>query len=578
MTVKLEGKDIYLDENFMNRSMAVASHDAIWDLDFDKHEYAIEFNRDTHLHAYIRNKTYAFDEWVQLIHEEDRAHFISVLEAFRAGRRKIFECVYRVIIHECERWILTRGIEKAKRKGVITAVCGTHTDITENDEIRMHLSKYIFYDSMTSLPKRSWIKKKWGSLQNGLFYRAAFLYVDIDNIGHINNSFGHEIGDEAIRVTGQRLLDVFKETAYIARLSGDAFLVIVDRIAEDHSLVEHLDLLYRRMKAPAELEAHTLHINISIGVAKCPDHGTAFSDLIKAADIALFHAKKNGKNRCEFFTEEMGKYATYFSYITNQIRLAIERDEFSMHYHPIMRGNLNRVAGAEALIRWKHPSLGHIPPSDFIPYAESIGFMTELERWIIHEVFGQIKRWRETGSSFDIISLNLSSKGLLHDGLVDYIISQVALYEINPGNIQLEITETAIINDIDKAVGILQRLSDMGFIIALDDFGTGYSSLNYLRKLPTKVLKLDRDFIQSISSQFRDYFIIATIIDMAKALDIEVIAEGVENSEQLSKLKVLGCDMIQGFYYSKPLPADKFIEWKNTYENDVHVKLNVEVV
>jgi EAL domain-containing protein (putative c-di-GMP-specific phosphodiesterase class I) len=236
------------------------------------------------------------------------------------------------------------------------------------------------------------------------------------------------------------------------------------------------------------------------------------------------------------------------------------------------------VVGVEALIRWKHLSKGMISPVEFIPYVEKMGLMPELERWIIRAVFKQVKDWEMSGLKLSMVSLNLSSKGLLCGGLFEYLMEEAEQHNILAKNIQLEITETAVLKHIDKAITVLEQISDLGYSIALDDFGTGYSSLNYLRKLPVNVLKLDREFIQNISTCFKDHFILTWIISMAGALGVKTIAEGVETLEQGLALKALGCDMIQGYYYGKPINASELIEWKLSYDRLLQVKVSTDVI
>ncbi len=430
-------------------------------------------------------------------------------------------------------------------------------DINERKRYEDRIEYLAYYDMLTGLPNRAMFEKEINEQINqniqGNYFMIA--YIDIDNFKNINDSMGHQVGDLFLNYFGERLRKEISEPNTVARLGGDEFAILFVRMLKDDVILK-LERLMQKISLNWNIENRQFYISMSVGIVSYPFDGTDSTTLLKNADIAMYAAKREGKNRIQFYQKEINDNNTKQIQMINNLQYGIEEEQFVLYYQPQFCLKTNKILGVEALVRWIHPEEGFIPPSEFIPLAEESGQIYKLERWIIKHALQQKKEWELAGYEELEISINLSGKTLtssINFNEIEQIIKQAP---INYENVIIEITETANIDDVDIVIEHLQRLRNMGIRIALDDFGTGYSSLNYLKMFPINIIKLDQSFIRAINENNMDMLLIKNILMLAHDLEFYVVAEGIETQEQLDYLKSGSCNAGQGYLFSKPLPID----------------------
>ena len=438
------------------------------------------------------------------------------------------------------------------------------SNITERKQLENELHQLAFYDKLTGLPNRRMFMDNLQNLiknsqrQNKTF---AVFFMDLDDFKYINDSLGHEAGDELLKETGLRLKEIFRNTDMVARLGGDEFTVTIENIKDS----DDVDLSYLAKKLlsqlsnkPITVQDRNLTVNTSIGIAKYPDNGLDSESLVKNADTAMYFAKRSGKNRFALFSEEMNVHLRQNVEIENDLKEAMAcEDQISMHYQPIIDLKSKELIGVEALARWKHPQKGWISPIDFISVAEQSDLIVDLSDMLINIAFKQFKTWSIKNTSF-YISINVSVKQFEKKHFLSHLCNLVSTYQIDPRNIQLEFTESVMLNSNNETFIKFAALKKMGFKIAIDDFGTGYSSLGYIHKLPIDIIKIDRSFIVEMPHNQKTRAIVAAITKLSASLGIKTIAEGIETEAQATLIKEAQCDFAQGYLFSKPLIADAF--------------------
>ncbi|WP_315118560.1 EAL domain-containing protein [uncultured Clostridium sp.] len=452
----------------------------------------------------------------------------------------------------------------------ITEIISVGTNITERKRMEKKLHTLAYYDPLTGLPNRTMIEKQVNIIieeHKDSEDKFAFIYLDIDNFKHVNDTLGHITGDALLKHISQIMKNNLKFPNLIGRLSGDEFVIILVEIKDRMDVVNKLENLLKDLRTPWMNDGNELFISVSMGIVIYPEDGMDYSTLLKHADTAMFNVKEKGKNGYGFYTKNMKEKAYNYLNIVNQLHKAINNKEFVLFYQPLVDLHSKKIIGVEALIRWNHPEKGIIFPMEFIPFAEEIGLIYEIGDWVLKTALYQKKKWEEEGYKDLQVSINLSSTRLKKGNLA-YEISQI-LDELNlTGGIIIEITETAVMEDMDMAIEILQSLKKKGIKIALDDFGTGYSSLTYLRNLPIDVLKIDREFIKGVTANSQKEEIVKSVVKLGRALDLKVVAEGIETKSELKLLKEYGCDVGQGYLFSKPVEAkeiEKLLKNKNVY-------------
>jgi diguanylate cyclase (GGDEF)-like protein len=418
------------------------------------------------------------------------------------------------------------------------------------------------HDTLTGLPNRSSFYERVGRAITRAAVdgeMAAVMIVDLDRFKEVNDTLGHHSGDILLKQAAERLTAALRPGDALARLGGDEFAVLLPALPHHDAAVAVAARIRDALERPFVLHGLTVHIDASTGIAVFPDHGADVESLIQRADIAMYAAKRSSLN-FEIYAPEEDEHTPGRLQMLGELREAIDSDAFILHYQPKASLRTGAVDGVEALVRWEHPERGMVPPNDFIPLAEQTGLIKPLTAWVLDAALAQCRQWRDEGIELSI-AVNLSVRNLLDTHLPDAIGALLQKWQLPASALQLEITEGTIVTDQVRALDVLGRLDGMGIGLAIDDFGTGYSSLAYLKDLPVRELKIDRTFVNNMDEDGSDAFIVRSTIDLARNLGLQVVAEGVETKATLDKLAALGCDLAQGYYLSRPLPAAELRDW-----------------
>lgn len=440
-------------------------------------------------------------------------------------------------------------------------ILGIDRDITERKRAEETIKYQAFYDTLTGLPNRTLFADRLSLALNQAQrtnHVMAVLFLDIDRFKKINDTLGHDMGDELLRMIGERLKPIIDEGDTLARFGGDEWVILqpqIQRIEDSSRLAQGI---IDHFKQPFKLNALELYISFSIGIAIYPNDGEDSENLLKNAAAALYRAKEQGRNNYQYYTPSINAKASERLALESNLRQAVERGEMEVYYQPQIRTDDQQVVGMEALIRWNHPRYGLVSPAEFIPLAEETGLIVSIGEWVLRTACKQNKRWHDQGYSGLRIAVNLSARQFLHSNLIDMVKKALNDSGLAPNHLELEITESIAMQNADYTIKVLQEMKAMGVHISLDDFGTGYSSFGYLRSFPLHSLKIDRSFIRGLSHDSNDAAIAETIILLAHSMKMDVVAEGVETEEQVVLLKERKCDLMQGFLFSRPIPAHEF--------------------
>jgi diguanylate cyclase (GGDEF)-like protein/PAS domain S-box-containing protein len=445
--------------------------------------------------------------------------------------------------------------------GSVAGLIGTITDITEQRRVEEQVRHMANHDALTQLPNRSLLQDRVTQAvakarRSGEV--LALFFIDLDRFKTINDSLGHPVGDRLLQAVAQRLLACTRAADTVARIGGDEFVVLLGDLDRPETARHVAKKVLAALSQPVALDGHTLQVTPSIGIAVYPGDGEDVDTMMRNADTAMYHAKQVGRNNFQFFTQAMNDAAQQRLQLENDLRHAVERGELAVHYQPQIDLRAGGIVGFEALVRWRHPQRGMVSPAEFIPAAEEAGLINPIGEWVLGAACAQAVAWHRSGHTFLQAAVNCSARQFQDEGFVAAVDRILRESGMPAQRLELEITESVIIQRSEEVNARFQALEDMGVRISIDDFGTGYSSLSYLKRLSIHQLKIDQSFVRDIGNDPNDAAIVSAIVTIAHSLGLEVVAEGVETAEQLTFLRAVGCDSAQGYLFSKPLPAEEF--------------------
>ncbi len=444
-------------------------------------------------------------------------------------------------------------------KGAITHFVATSKDITALKQMEEKINFLAYYDNLTGLPNRSLFTDRLKQAIARIEHSekcAGVLFIDIDRFHLINDTLGACLGDALLKEVAKRLLEVVREGDTVSRFGSDEYAVALNDVSKSEDIIYFLERLKETLSEPIKTEGEEVVLTFSIGISIYPDDTNNVTTLIQNADMACLQARQRGGNSYRFFTSGMNTAASEFILMDKGLKNALKNDEFVLHYQPYRDCHTEKMVGMEALIRWQSKDKGLVPPGKFIPVLEETGMITEVGEWVLRRAMLQLQEWRNKGYSVVPVSVNLSLIQFRQNNLVEKIKKMLEEFGLAPSLLTAEITESAFMEDVEFAIATFKDFQDIGMSISVDDFGTGYSSLSYLKRLPVDNLKIDISFIRELGKDPNAEAIVSAIITMANALDLKTIAEGVETEEQWKILRLMRCDIVQGFYFSRPVPAE----------------------
>lgn len=503
--------------------------------------------------------------WTSWLHPDDAAPTLAAFDAHindRSGRTP-YDVTYRLRCRNGEyRWFSAHGTTMRASDGTALRAAGSVTDITERKEAEEKIRRLALYDTMTGLPNRTLCMDRMKqALANAARHALglAILFIDLNRFKEINDTQGHAVGDQVLIEVARRFQTTLRGEETLARLAGDEFVVIAE--ATDKMAATLIaERLQQALAEPVATNGHTFSVGVSIGIAFYPEDGVTSEDMLKRADIAMYRAKALGYGYLVYQPEMSAGLAERMQIAENLSR-AMKAGKLELYYQPKIHLDTRALSGAEALLRWNDPERGWISPAEFIPIAEARGMMGALGKWVLREACRQMKAWQESALHFPgRLAVNLAAQQLEEADIAENIVEIVRAAGLTPACLELELTESGLIGNVERAIEVMGALKAAGFALSIDDFGTGYSSLSYLKRLPVDTLKIDISFVRDILKAHHDYTIVTTIIGMARNLGLNAIAEGVEESEQAEALLALGCNEAQGYYFGRPEPARVFAQ------------------
>jgi diguanylate cyclase (GGDEF)-like protein len=505
--------------------------------------------------------------------EEDRVRVRDWLDSV-AGGRFAASITHRMLRGDGSECFVRQQVEPDS-----SALHGTLQDITELRHAEERIHRLAYFDALTGLPNREYFRNRvdlMARLARRRHRQFALLYLDLVDFKRVNESLGHDVGDEVLRTTARRLLQGLRATDLLdmeeaggvtenlARVGGDEFTLVVPDLRQGEDAAYVARRIIDALSPPLMLQGHEVHAVPSVGIALYPADGEDADTLLKNADMAMYHARRQGAPGCEFFNPSMNAAALRRLGLESELRRAVEREELALHYQPQVDLGTGAVSGLEALLRWSNESLGPVPPAEFIPVAEDSGLIFALGEWVLAGACRQLRAWDADGTPIPRVAVNVSALQFARPGFVDVVARALAEAGLEAHRLELEVTEGLLMRDADESVRTLNALKDLGVQIAIDDFGTGYSSLSYLKRFPIDCLKIDRAFVTNINTDPDDAAIAGAVINLAESMRLRVVAEGVETAAQLEALRVRRCAEVQGFLVSRPLPASELAAFLGT--------------
>jgi diguanylate cyclase (GGDEF)-like protein len=502
-----------------------------------------------------------YETLLESLHPEDGAKFNHALEQCLSGTGNL-DIEYRVAWADGSfRWLRTKGDALLDLEGDPIKVLWVTEDVSQRKDMDARVRFLAHHDLLTGLPNRTLFQDR---LQQALASakrmqsRVALLFIDLDRFKYVNDSFGHRAGDILLQTVGARLRSCVRETDTVCRHAGDEYLIVLSALREPTEAAVVAEKILAIFDEVFQLESHEVQISASVGISVYPDDGQTMEDLIRNADAAMYHSKKSGRNRFEFFTPELNAPVAERLVLANQLRRAIENNQLVLHYQPQFDTSTGHLIGAEALVRWNHTDQGLLYPDSFIALAEESDIIHLIGEWVLNEACRQIAEWQAGKLRIVPVAINFSAFQFRRANLVQNVAAAFSRHGVKPQQLEIELTENAIMQDPKETAKTLDQLHDMGVSLSIDDFGTGYSSLNYLKRFPIDKLKIDRSFIEDLPQDLNDSAIVQAIINLAKSLRMVVIAEGVETKAQLDFLRSLSCDAYQGYLGGRPIDPARF--------------------
>lgn len=554
--VESQKKHIESEERY--RLITEATNDAIWE---EKEGIRKFSDRWFEITGYTKEELEEAGNWEALVHPEDKLAADNILCEHIRNKTPYYQCEYRLRIKNGEyKWIQSRGKAIFGEDGKACRMAGSHTDITELKQYEQKLRYLAYYDQLTALGNRLSMIEKFNNLLTEGNGNISLLYIDVDNFKYVNDTIGHSYGDLLLVKISERLSRFQEDSCNVYRISGDEFIILYDSFENDGDIEKLAVRILKGFKESFEIGNSNLYITISMGISVYGDHGVSMDELLKNADIAVYKAKELGRNRIIIYNEPMNEVVTERMIIEKQLRTALENNEFELYYQPQLDILTNKISGFEALIRWRNSELGFVLPSRFISIAEDTHLIIPIGEWVLRNACMFFKRISQYGNTDMTISINVSILQLLQDDFVDMVMEIIDLVGMNPKQLEIEITESILMESYETIACKLKLLRLRGISIALDDFGKGYSSLNYLRQLPISTLKIDKSFIDTISLDKKNKSLTDLIVKLGRSMDLCVIAEGVETQEQMNYLIKHKCNKIQGYLFSKPLSEKEVLQ------------------
>ncbi len=544
---------------------ALGANDGLWDWNIKTNEIYFSPRWKSMLGYSMEEIGNKPEEWFFRIHPDDLSRVQAELSAHLDGSSPHFQTEQRILHKDGDyRWMLTRGIAVPDFAGRPSRMAGSQTDVTDRKTAEERLMHEAIHDVLTGLPNRALfmdlLARSIGRAKRRDNYQFAVLFLDLDRFKIVNDSLGHMIGDELLKTISQRLYTCLRPGDTVARLGGDEFTILLDDVNDVNDATRVAERIQQELTRPFSLSGQEVFTSASLGIALSATGYDRPEDVLRDADLAMYRAKTLGKARHEVFDKAMHARAVALLQLETDLRRALERNEFRVFYQPTVLLDNGEITGVEALIRWQHPDRGLVLPMDFIPNAEETGLIVPIGRWVLREACFQMRRWQlQLGRKLSI-SVNLSPKQFAAPDLIEQVGRIIEETGIDPRLLILEITEGVLIENPESATRMLKQLKSLNVQLHIDDFGTGYSSLSYLQRFPIDTLKIDRSFVSGISSNGENQEIVRAIITLAHGLGMDVIAEGVENNEQLEFLRSLQCESGQGFFFSEPIAAPQALE------------------
>ncbi len=537
------------------------ANDGLWDWDFSNEE--IFFSKRC-LEILDVEETAGYQSmrncWLNKIHPDEVESVVEQFKDHLKGKTNHFQNEHRVKLESGEyRWVLARGLAFRDENGRAVRIAGSLTDITERKKAEIKLEYDSIHDSLTNLPNRKCLmerlRRSLERTQKDKKYSFGLLFIDLDRFKVINDTMGHQTGDEILLKIADKLNYLIRPKDMVARLGGDEFVILVENIKDQDQVIRIAERIISTLNTPLVHRKKDFYLSASIGIAFSSPEYDIPDNLLRDADIAMYSAKIKGKGRYEVFEKQMLSGAVSYLQIQNDLHRALENNEFTLFYQPIVSLTSQELVGFESLIRWIHPVHGLIPPMEFIPIAEENGLILPIGKWVLRESCRQLSEWQETYNLPQnlFISVNISAKQIDRGTVIDDVTEILAETNLSPEFLKLEITESTLMKNQERAIQTVAGLREMGVKVSIDDFGTGYSSLSYLHNFAIDTLKVDRSFIKRIGNPDEKTEIIQTIIALAANLGVDVIAEGVETEEQLNFLRENNCEFGQGYFYSRPV-------------------------